>query len=211
MSQEQAREAIRAFMKDRGLNTNSWSKTAKLPESVLRGFLAGRTKTMNASTMMRLAQAAGVSVAEMIGEAAPPSRERSSMIKYLGYHIEPDGRLVIDTESGGMPMAWRKSWVEQYLDGKSDNGRLIDVKGDTFTDELRDGDLICIHLDRTDPARDPGIYCVWDKTTIHIRRIQIVPGNTLRMLSDNNRYMPIDISLNDVQIVGRVVWRAGGI
>lgn len=209
MSADQRRAALRAFMKERGLNTHSWTKKAKLPESALRGFLAGRTQSMNASSLEKLARAEATSIAEMFGEAIP-TRERTSMIKVLSYAVE-GGKLAIEYESGGAPVAWKRSWVETYLDGKAENGRIIEVPGDALAEEIRTGDVVCIHLGRTDPARDPGIYCVWDGAAVHLRRVQILPGKMIRMLSDNPRYAQSDVKADAVQIVGRAVWRAGAI
>lgn len=197
-------------MAARNLTNFEWAKRAGVGEGTLRGFLAGRTDNLRSDVLQKLARAENVPVSEMLGEQQP-SREYSRTIKAFAYRVEIDGRLVIEPESGGTPMAWRKTWVDRYLDGRAENGRIIEVTGDKTTSEMEGADYACIHLMRTDPARDPGIYLVWDGSNLHLRRLQVLPNKTYRMLSDNSRYPAIDIGADQAQIIGRCVWRCGGL
>lgn len=197
-------------MEARDLNNFDWARRAGIGEGTLRGFLAGRTNNIRADILQKLARVENVAVGEMLGEQ-PPGRETSRTIKALAYYKSGDGRIVVEADSGGTPMAWRMAWVDKYLDGRADNGRIIEVTGDRITSEMEGADYACIHLKRTDPARDPGVYLVWDGTNLHLRRLQVLPNKTIRMLSDNSRYPAIDIDAKQAQIVGRCVWRCGGL
>jgi len=64
---ENLRQSIRAFMAARGLRTAPWCRCAGVQESALRGFLAGRSRSLTIETMAKLAEAANASVAEILG------------------------------------------------------------------------------------------------------------------------------------------------
>lgn len=63
------RRAIKAFMEEQGLKPAEWARTAGLPNAnSLYNLLNGESRSMSQATLEKLARAAGVSVAEIIGE-----------------------------------------------------------------------------------------------------------------------------------------------
>jgi transcriptional regulator with XRE-family HTH domain len=71
------RIAIKQFMERRGLKPSPWSKASGIRESTLRDYMSGRNNTMTIDTLEKLANAAKVTIAEIIGEApAEPKRGR---------------------------------------------------------------------------------------------------------------------------------------
>jgi len=65
---ELRREALRRFMKARGLNMNKWAKLAGVPETTLRSYLSGRSKSLRGITEKKLATAAETTVSGLYGE-----------------------------------------------------------------------------------------------------------------------------------------------
>lgn len=63
---QRRREALQLFMQQRGLNPNRWATAAGASESALRGFLSGRTESLNIDTYERLADAAGVPIDRLL-------------------------------------------------------------------------------------------------------------------------------------------------
>lgn len=57
-SPDQRRRALRGFMKEHKLSLLAWTKAAKLSESGVRNFLAGRNRTLTDETYEKLAAAA---------------------------------------------------------------------------------------------------------------------------------------------------------
>lgn len=55
-----------------------------------------------------------------------------------------------------------------------------------------------------------GIYVIRLKGTLLVKRLQRLPGNILKIISDNHSYEPYSIDLTkehrDFAIIGRVVW-----
>jgi phage repressor protein C with HTH and peptisase S24 domain len=209
---ESRRDAIRAFMALRGFTATSWSREAGVPESTLRSFLSGKSSALRHDTLEKLATAAGVTVAEVIGERRSDTRELVA-IKPLAVRTELDGHAVVEDAPSGQPLYWRSEWIERYLSGKSENGRCLKIEGETLIEGVYDGDVVCLDLSRTNPNRDPGIYCVFDGRDLFVRRLQALAGSggALRMLSDNDLYPSYEIDARKVQIVRRVVWRSGAI
>ena len=83
----------------------------------------------------------------------------------------------------------------------------IVVEGDSMEPLLRDGDEILV--DRTPrPLRD-GIHVVRVGEALLVKRVQTgVPGRLI-LESANPAYRPIELSTDEVAVIGRVVWKSG--
>lgn len=99
-----------------------------------------------------------------------------------------------------------RKWLrEQGLDA----GQLssIRVMGDSMDPLLRDGDEILV--DRTPrPFRD-GVHVLRLGEMLHVKRVQAGAPGRVRLISANEAYDPIEVGLDEVDLVGRVVWKGG--
>ena len=99
-------------------------------------------------------------------------------------------------------------WLrEQGLEGSQLSS--ITVEGDSMEPLLRDGDEILV--DRTPrPLRD-GVHVVRLGDTLMVKRVASQGAGRLALLSQNLAYPPVEVAAEEVEIIGRVVWKAGRI
>ncbi len=72
---------------------------------------------------------------------------------------------------------------------------------------LRDGDEILV--DRTPrPLRD-GIHVVRTGDLLLLKRIDLGRAGAVTLVSDNPAYRPIELAPDEVEVIGRVVWKSG--
>jgi len=83
----------------------------------------------------------------------------------------------------------------------------IRVSGDSMEPLLRDGDEVLVD-ERTSPFRD-GIYVVRLDERLLVKRVAAQGGGRYSLLSQNLAYPPIVVGADDIEIVGRVVWKSG--
>lgn len=83
----------------------------------------------------------------------------------------------------------------------------IRVEGDSMDGTLRDGDEILV--DRTPrPLRD-GIHVVRAGDALLVKRLDTAQPGKVVLVSDNPAYRPIELSPEELQVIGRVVWKSG--
>lgn len=83
----------------------------------------------------------------------------------------------------------------------------IRVEGDSMEGTLRDGDEILV--DRSPrPLRD-GIHVVRAGDALLVKRLDLSRPGTITLVSDNPAYRPLELPPEDVQVIGRVVWKSG--
>ncbi|OYW48080.1 MAG: transcriptional regulator [Novosphingobium sp. 12-62-10] len=84
---------------------------------------------------------------------------------------------------------------------------VIEVEGDSMEPTLRDGDEILV--DRTPRPMRTGIHVIRLDDVLLVKRLEPGPAGTLRVISDNPAYPRMERAMQDVEIVGRVVWKGG--
>jgi len=85
----------------------------------------------------------------------------------------------------------------------------IRVMGDSMDPLLRDGDEILV--DRTPRPFREGVHVVRLGDALHVKLLQALPPDRLRLVSKNDAYEPVEVAMADVDVVGRVVWKGGRI
>lgn len=216
-------------MNARGLNVNAWANAAGASESAIRGFLAGRTQSLNTSTYTRLAEAAGVPVSDLLpntissaseGNAQKAGNEKRKKILEVDVYGGMGGGGIAafhnHTDSDGNTVAAddiRATWElpQDYISelriapGKA---RIIEVQGDSMEPTLRTGDRVMINTADKRPS-PPGIFAVWDGFGVVVKRIEPIPNSdppTLRIISDNGYHSAYERTVEEVSIIGRVIW-----
>jgi len=100
------------------------------------------------------------------------------------------------------------SYLSDFLGLSTNDLAIIEVRGDSMEPTLSSGDRVMVHL-ADKQISQPGIFIIYDGGGTVIKRVEKIPGqDKLVLISDNPLHTRYEISGDDVQIVGRVVWAA---
>jgi len=83
----------------------------------------------------------------------------------------------------------------------------IRVEGDSMEPLLNDGDEILV--DRSPRAFRDGIHVVRLGETLMVKRVASAGSGRIALLSQNLAYPPVEVAAEEVEIIGRVVWKGG--
>lgn len=99
-----------------------------------------------------------------------------------------------------------RKWLrEQNLE--ADKLSAVRVIGDSMEPLLREGDDLLVDLSGK-PFRD-GIYVVRLDESLLVKRVTSQGGGRFSLLSQNLSYPPLSVQAEDIDLVGRVVWKSG--
>lgn len=82
----------------------------------------------------------------------------------------------------------------------------IRVEGDSMEPVLRSGDEIFV--DRNKRGGE-GIFVVRIGDALHVKKLHLSGADHIKLISENPAYEPIELLREDIEIVGRVVWKGG--
>lgn len=115
------------------------------------------------------------------------------------------GTLAADERAIGT-FCFSNRWLREHgLDPQTLSS--IRVEGDSMEPTLREGDEILV--DRSPRPPREGIYVVRTGDALLVKRLVTGKPGVLILLSDNPAYRPLELTPDEVVIVGRVVWKGG--
>lgn len=112
----------------------------------------------------------------------------------------PGGEAAFDT------FRFSRRWLDEQGLARAELSA-IRVEGDSMEPLLNDGDEILV--DRSPrPFRD-GIHVVRLGETLMVKRVASAGAGRIALLSQNLAYPPVEVAVEEVEIIGRVVWKGG--
>lgn len=86
-----------------------------------------------------------------------------------------------------------------------ENIKMIKVKGDSMEPTLKEGDWVLVDISRISPDSD-GLFLLRLAGGLAVKRVQCGLGNDISVLSDNKKYPPLPATLEEIPIVGKVIY-----
>ncbi|MEO1730919.1 MAG: S24 family peptidase [Pseudomonadota bacterium] len=205
---------------ERGVSLSSLSEMLGRNPSYLQQFIRkGSPRKLEEGDRRLLAEFFGVGEAEL-GADASTNREKSytpSQRAQITDFVEVP-RLPIGASAGpgAVPASegafdsfqFSRRWlIEQGLERAKLSA--IVVQGDSMEPLLNDGDEILV--DRSEHSFRDGVHVVRLGDTLMVKRVASAGGGRFSLLSQNLAYPPVSVEGEEIEIIGRVVWKSGRI
>ena len=198
-----------------GLSISSLAKRLGVsPQSV---YLWQQGSVPKPSRLRELADALGVPLQWLVYGADEP---RAMTDAQTGTVIVPQlnlaasagfGELVNDELNCVVKMiGLSKEWINQTIPGANTKSLVVHaIAGDSMEPTLKDNDFVLLDTSVDRVTRD-GIYVVGFDGLLFSKRVQVLPGKKLKLISANDAYDPVVIDLTDktceFRVIGRVVY-----
>ncbi|MBV7266620.1 S24 family peptidase [Erythrobacter ani] len=208
------RKRLLELSRDRNVSLSKLSEMLGRNAAYLQQFIKrGTPRKLEEGDRRKLAQFFGIFEGEL-GADGEKSYTNVNAGRTADFASVPRLDIGASAGPGAMPagesefdvLRFSRRWLaEQGLENAQLS--LIRVQGDSMEPLLNDKDEILV--DRTQrPFRD-GIHVIRLGDTLMVKRVASAGGGRLSLLSQNLAYPPVTVSVEDVEIVGRVVWKSG--
>lgn len=213
---------LEQVLQEKNLQRNELAEMVGVsPQAVTNWIKRGQISPKSARI---IGQKLGYSVNWLLGaEAEKQTTDVASIdddIDYSDTHIEIElydiklsagnGRIVewVPRKSDE-PLLFREAWFKQKR-LYPENCKAMYVRGHSMTPVLDNWDTVIVDTNDTDVV-DGEIYALIYRNNFYIKQV-VRTGKGIQLISFNSEYDPIDIDdndLEDLQIIGRKVWRGG--
>lgn len=105
-------------------------------------------------------------------------------------------------------VSFSRDLIERELRADPQHLLAMVAEGNSMEPEFFGGDVILVDRRRRSLAQ-PGAFCLWDGDGHVIKYLERVPGSdpqSVRVLSRNNLYKPYVRMLDEISVIGRVIW-----
>ncbi|MCD8522594.1 MAG: S26 family signal peptidase [Saccharospirillaceae bacterium] len=137
--------------------------------------------------------------------------DRYALIPLYNVSAAAGHGAVVEHEEVVDSLAFKREWISQTLNATPADLYLINVQGESMTPTLHPGDVILVDRRNGENITTDGIYVIRMGDSLLVKRIQRLPGQKLRISSDNPAYQPFELKIDEaasdeLAIIGRVVW-----
>jgi len=143
----------------------------------------------------------------------PPHPDEYAYIPLYNVEASAGYGSYVDSVEIASRLAFRREWLHQEVHANPAHLHLIYVRGDSMEPALQSGEVVMVDASTSnEPVRD-GIHVIQIDGSVLIKRLQRLPGNRVKVTSDNKIYAPFEADLNtaEITIIGRIIWHAGRI
>jgi hypothetical protein len=211
-----ARSRLLALSAERGVSLSALSALIGRNASYLQQFVRkGSPRKLEENDRRTLARFLGVDEGQLgapTAEAAPagtvqPRRALADWLDIprlpLGASAGP-GAVALDEQPVGQ-LRFSARWLKDH---GLEPGQLsvIAVEGDSMEPTLRDGDEILV--DTTPRPLRAGIHVIRLDEVLLVKRLEPGAGR-VTVMSDNPAYRSSERAADEVEVIGRVVWKGG--
>jgi phage repressor protein C with HTH and peptisase S24 domain len=208
---DHVRQRLLDLSQERGVSLAGLSELVGRNPSYLQQFIRkGSPRRLAEDDRRKLAQFFAVPESELGGtaEATGAARSASEWVAIDRIDLEASagpGALAND-EAPFDTFRFSRRWLaEQGLERATLSA--ITVAGDSMEPLLNDGDEILV--DRSlRPFRD-GIHVVRLGDSLLVKRVASAGAGRFTLLSENAAYPPVEVKAEELEIIGRVVWKGG--
>lgn len=219
-------ERLKTQMATMGISASQLARRANLRPSFLYDIISGKSTNPSIIKLDRIASQLGVSLAYLISREAGsrPTIHGGTDIsngqheaQYVNLHSlsTPHERYAdktsvkqIDTASA---LFFSRQWLEDTFDCTADLLRLFTVTSECMYPSLKPGNCVIVNITSRHPS-PAGLFVLFDGLGLVTKRLQIIPQRkepSVHILSDNAQFPSVEQPLQDIEIMGRVVWVAG--
>lgn len=216
------RQRLLELSRERGASLSRLSELLGRNQAYLQQFIKrGTPRKLEEGDRRTLARFFGIDESELAGHTdkeisyTEPSAPLGSGDR--GGYVEVP-RLEIGASAGPGALAsievpfdsfrFSRRWLSEHGLEKAQLSA-ITVEGDSMEPLLNDGDEILV--DRAPRAFRDGIHVVRLDDTLMVKRVASAGAGKFALLSQNLSYPPLTVAAEDIDIIGRVVWKGGRI
>jgi phage repressor protein C with HTH and peptisase S24 domain len=205
------RERLAELARENGSSLAALSRMLGRNASYLQQYITkGSPRKLEEDDRHKLAQFFGVSETELGAAEEKSSDSAGEWVDLARLSVEASAGpgTVGAAEAAFDTFRFSRRWLrEQGLDPSMLSA--IRVSGDSMEPLLRDGDEILV--DRSPQPFREGIHVLRMGEVLHVKRVQAGPPGRVRLISANPAYEPVKVSMDEIDVIGRVVWKSGRI
>lgn len=165
-------------------------------------------------TIALVAQASGIDPSTFLGQTqvpAPARRDRASeettIPIYNVFASAGPGAIVSSSEEIVDQLAFPPGYLRHVTKSNPRDLAIIGVKGDSMIPTLKDDDLVMLDMSKKDLSYE-GLFVIRDGgEALLVKRIGRATRRGFVMIISDNRNVPaVERAIEDVEVLGKVIW-----
>lgn len=209
--QDRFREQFIEALERTGMSLAELSRRSGVNYDALNKLKRREGASTSADNAIKIARTLGIEdVADFTAVAVVDEVEAPGDLVSI-YNVETSagyGALVADYEEIVDRLAFPPGYLRRITSANPKDLAIIGVKGKSMEPTLSDDDLVMIDMSKRDLSFD-GLFVLRDGgASLLVKRIgRGRRRGTVTLISDNPNFHPIEREIEEIEVVGKVVWK----
>lgn len=209
-----ALDYVRHVLEVRGWTAADLARAAGVSHSTINRPLtiADWPNAMSRRTIDAIYRATRIDPAPFIGAARvplpAPSLESGDMVPIYNVEASAGHGLLIDSETIVDRLSFPPGYLRRITSTNPRDLAIISVKGKSMEPTLSEDDVVMVDMSKRDLSFD-GLFVLRDGgASLLVKRVSRGRRRgTVLLISDNPNYPPIEREVDEIEVVGKVVWK----
>jgi phage repressor protein C with HTH and peptisase S24 domain len=148
----------------------------------------------------------------LFGGASPPARqaadEPGDLVNVYNVEASAGHGALVDSEMIVDRLSFPPGYLRRITSAKPKDLAIIGVKGKSMEPTLSDDDVVMIDMSKRDLSFD-GLFVLRDGgASLLVKRVgRGRRRGTVMLISDNPTFHPVEREIEEIEVVGKVVWK----
>lgn len=201
-------KSLSAIAKMAGVSSTTLTRPVNNPDHPYKVKLA---------TLEAVERETGIPFAPFRGGAAVPARVENGEAWDNGDRLVPVYDLAASAGDGSFvgyegiaySLAFPPDYIRRVTRADPKNLTIISVKGDSMVPTLYDDDIVMLDMSKTSLGYE-GLFVIRVFDVLHVKRLSHSrPGHVLVISDNRDNYPPREHPIEEVEVVGKVIWKGG--
>lgn len=197
-----------ASLKETGISIAELSRRSGVTYDVLNKLKRGSVQTTSAENAAKISQAFGWDApARVENHESGPDGQR--LVPVYDIAASAGHGALVDYEGIAYSLAFPPDYIRRITRANPKHLTIISVKGDSMVPTLYDDDIVMLDMSKTSLGYE-GLFVIRIFDVLHVKRLSHSrPGHVLVISDNRDNYPPREYSMDDVEVVGKVIWKGG--
>ncbi|WP_339718224.1 S24 family peptidase [uncultured Maritimibacter sp.] len=142
-------------------------------------------------------------------ENGHPAPAKTDLVPVYDIEASAGGGAVVDYEGVAYSLAFPPDYIRRVTRASPSNLTIISVKGDSMEPTLKDDDIVMLDMSKTSLGYE-GLFVIRVYDVLHVKRLSHSGPGQVMVISDNREnYPPREYPMDEVEVVGKVIWKGG--
>ena len=202
---------LRTQMIRRGLNPKTLAERANVGRSFVYDILSGRSCNPTSSKIASIAEELGVSMQYLLSGVHSQNSDAENnwtdiaTIPTLKVESTINSNIIVSLSETTTNYYFTESWIRDSLHCTPENIRSLEISCDSMYPTFKTADSILLDISKKN-INPPGVFVIFDGAALKPRRLEMLELERVLIRSDNDKYSSYEFALQDLQIIGKVVW-----
>ncbi len=196
-------ERIKSLMDTKGMNARKLAEKATVGKSFVYDILSGKSTNPTSARLLKICNALHVPISYLVKDQDLGPYDHFDCDNYV-----PISQLNESNNCGNTPpqLFLHVNMMHAFFKD-NENLSLYKVACDSMEPTLNHGDTVLIDTAIVTPYPS-GVFVIKDSVGCSVKRIEYLVNNKdkIRIISDNSKYKEYECSIDEIQIIGKIVW-----